>query len=100
MIPRYSLPEMAAVAGAYEILLFISGAAKKQKPLRIPGTFRSDVNDAVDGIRAPKGRARAPNHFDLLQVGQERLLHIPEHARKEWRIKIPTIHQDLHLVGG
>src|SRR5437879_7776202 len=47
---------------------------------------RNDVDDAVHGVRAPERTARAADDFEALDVFDQRVLHIPEHAGEQRRI--------------
>ena len=92
-------PGAAAVAQAGETLLLDAAADIGRGPLTVGRGSGDDVDNAVDGIRAPQRRRRAANDLDALQVRHEDVLRVPEHAREQRRIHAAAVDQHLHLVG-
>src|ERR1700726_1250350 len=92
------LTDFAAVAKTAESILFETAASVEQKPLRLFRAFRADVDHAIDRVRAPERCTRTANNFNLLEIGQKRLLHVPKNAREKGGVETSAIHQHLHLV--
>ncbi len=79
----------------------IGGAAQyRQAALGRRGRARGDVDDAVDGVHAPQGAARAADDLDALDVFQHQVLHVPEHPGEQGRIDRAAIDHHQQLVGG
>ena len=93
------VPQLAAVANSGETLLFGAAAARQQQALGIPGRPGDDVDHSIDRVGAPERRARATDHFDPLDIFQQRVLHVPVHAGEQRRIDAAPIHQDQKFVG-
>src|SRR5690606_15015431 len=51
------------------------------------GMPRDDVDNAVDRIGAPKRGAWPADHFDALDILEQRALHFPEHAGEQRRVE-------------
>ena len=75
-----SVTEFSAIADGPEAAFLVAASRAQQGALRIFGRLGDDVDDAIHGVRAPQRRPRAADHFDPLDVFQQRVLHIPVHA--------------------
>ena len=91
------LVQLDTVAGAKSNFLSAS-TDRKQEPLGILGAFGKDANDAIDGICAPQSSARSADDFDPVNIFQERILHVPEHAGKQRGIYDAAINHHQQLV--
>src|SRR5213594_4467298 len=60
---------------------------------------RNDVDDAVYRVRAPQRAARAADDFYALDVFDQRVLHVPEHAGEQRRIDAAPVNEHEQLVG-
>src|SRR5712664_3632077 len=78
--------------------LLVTNAAFGISAARIERAPRDDVDDAVDSVRAPHGGPGAADHFDALDVLEQRVLRVPEHAGEERRVDSATVDQDEQLV--
>jgi hypothetical protein len=90
----------AAAEAQRSIFLQLSAAAGFQEnTLRFLRRFGDEVDHAIDGVRAPQGASWAADHFDAIDVFQQRVLHVPVNARVERRVHRAPIHQDEEFVG-
>ena len=64
------------------------------------GVARDDVDHAIDGVRSPERAARTANDFDAVQIFDDCVLLVPEHAGKKRRIDDASVHQHQELVSG
>src|SRR5579883_3408580 len=67
--------------------------------LCIPGIFRNDVDDAVNGIGSPERSTRPTDHLNTVNIFKHQILYIPEYSRKYWIIYRPAINHYQKLVG-
>src|SRR6185312_14047024 len=57
-----------------------AAAGLRVNPLRVLGALGNDVDDAVDRVRAPQRAARPADDFDAIDVLEQIVLRVPEHA--------------------
>jgi hypothetical protein len=81
-----------------ETLLDVARAGDDQSAQRLRGFFRDDVDDAIDGVRAPHAPARSANHFDPFDVFQRHVERVPINAAESGRINRAPVDQDDELV--
>ncbi|KAF1858528.1 hypothetical protein Lal_00015045 [Lupinus albus] len=74
-------------------------AQHEQVALRRARVARRHVDDAVDGIHAPQGAAGAADHFDPLDVFQQHVRLVPEHAGEQRGIHGAAVDHHEQLVG-
>ena len=89
-----TLSVAATVAGVEKALIFISSACGNERPTRFVGALRDDVDDAVHGVRPPDGSARSADHFDTIDVFEQRILHLPVGAIEKRRVDGSAIDED------
>src|SRR4051812_47550906 len=90
--------DLPAVPDSAEAVLLKTSSAIQKKSLGFIGAFSPDVDYTVNCVRAPKSSARASNDLNLLDIGQECLLHIPEHTGEKRGVQAPAVHQHLHFI--
>ncbi len=78
--------------------LLVADATFGISAARIERAPRDDVDDAVDGVRAPHGRPGAADHLDALDVLEQRVRRVPKHAGEERCVDSATVDQDEELV--
>src|SRR5689334_18949101 len=86
-----SLAVVAAVAGSTYALVYVPGGCGSQSSVRVLGTLRDDVDDAVDRVCAPNGAAGPANDLDSLDILQQHVLHLPIDTSEERRIDAPPV---------
>ena len=96
-------PHMAALAelGAMAhrgIALAAACAQHGQRALRGLGAARGDVDDAVDGVRAPQRATWPADHLDAVHVLEQDVLRVPQHAGIQGRVEDASVQQHEHLV--
>ena len=79
--------EPPAMAGRGDEPLFAADCQKRRISTRRRGVLRDDVDDAVDGVGTPECAAGAANDFNTIDVGEKSVLHIPEGAGEQWRVR-------------
>lgn len=62
------------------------------------GALRDDIDDAIDGIGAPHGRAGAADDLDPFDILQHEVLGVPVHAREEWTVDAAAVDHHQQLV--
>ncbi len=72
-------PKLAAVAQAGAALIDAAGGAQ-EKPLSLRSVLGDDIDDAVDGIGAPHGAARAADNLDAVDIVERHVDHLPRNA--------------------
>ncbi len=88
-----------AAAPAQRRLAFARAARRRREPaLRIVCRLGDHVDDAIDGVDTPYRTAGAADHLDPLDVLERQVLHVPEHAREQWRVDGATVDQHEELV--
>ncbi len=92
------LAEPSADARAVGKLLLGAAAGRHVDALRVLGLLGDDADDAVDGIGAPQGPARAADHLDPLHVFQEHVLHVPIDAGEDRVVDGAAIDEHQKLV--
>ncbi len=92
--------ELAAVAGGSKPCQLGAAAARDQQSSRILRVLRDDVDHAVDGVGAPQRCPWSADDFDSVDIREQDILHVPEHARKQRGVDGPAVDQDQQLVGG
>jgi hypothetical protein len=75
-----------------------SGADIQQAALRLARLSRNDVDDAVDGVRAPQGRAGAADHLDPVDILGWNRLHVPINPAEQGCVDAAAVDQDEQLV--
>jgi hypothetical protein len=93
------LGDLESVAGAAEGTLLRARASDEVDAQRVLGTLGDDVDDAVDGIGAPEGAARAADHLDAVDILEERVLHVPEDAGMERGVDAAAVDENKEFVG-
>ena len=93
-----SLADGGSVSNASEREVFRAAAADDQEALRVGRRLRDDVDDTVDRVRAPEGRAGSADHLDSLDVFEQRVLELPVDAREERRVDDAPVDEDEELV--
>src|SRR2546425_358713 len=66
--------------------------------LRVFGLLADDVDYAIYCISSPQCSARAPDHFDPIDILEHHILNIPVHTGKQRRIHTSTVDEDQQLV--
>src|SRR5205823_5923206 len=92
---KSAIPKLASISNGGEAPLAGAAAGHNEASLCIPGALGDDVDHAVDGIAAPQRGARAADHFDAVDVFDDGILHVPEHASKQRVVEAAPIHEDL-----
>src|SRR5579884_2140601 len=72
---------------------------RNQRSVRQLGILGNDINDAVDGIRAPYRSTGPANHFNTLDILDRNILDVPEHALKQWGVYDSAIDQNQYILG-
>ncbi len=90
----------AAVAKIRERRILIPAAEREQRALAVARVARDDIDDTVDGVRAPEGRARPADHLDPLDVLERVIEHVPEGAAEQRAVLDATVDHDEQLVRG
>ena len=91
--------ELAAIAESAKRLALVPAARGGQRSLRIFGGLSDDIDNSVDGVRAPKRRAWAADHLDAVDVLEQRVLLLPGHPPVHRRINAPAVHHYQQLIG-
>ncbi len=69
-----------------------------QYTLRIFDLFRDDVDDTIDSVGAPNAGSWPANHFNALNIFENRILRIPVHTRRKRGQDCPAIDHDQQFV--
>ena len=97
--PQVPVARRHAMAKRGKGAFLAAGTGDQQAALSVARPPRDDVDHPVDRVRTPHRRARPANHFDALDVFEQRVLDLPQHAREEVRVHAAAIHQHQQLVG-
>ncbi len=90
--------QFSSGADRSEIVLFQPVAGGHQRALGLSRLFRDDVDDAVHGIRTPKGSARSSDDLHTFNVFQNDVDPIPEDPPEPHVVDRPTVDHHQHLV--
>src|SRR5258708_1080305 len=71
--------EAASVSKARAILT-IAATGDRETSLGLTGRARDDIDHAIDGIDTPQCAPRAADDFDAIDVLEDHILDVPEHA--------------------
>ena len=82
-----------------QLSLFVADPADQQLAVGFVGAAGDDVDHAVDRVGTPQGAARAANDFDAVDVFEQGVLHIPEHAAVQGGVDAAAVDQHQQLVG-
>jgi hypothetical protein len=96
---RKLLAGFPPVAQRAEGFLVVAAARFGVEPLTVLSGVRDDVDHAVHRVRSPDGASRSGDDLDALDVGEQDVLHVPEHARVERRVDAASVDQHEQLVG-
>jgi len=69
-----------------------------ERAARLGGAARDHVDHAVHRIGAPQRGAGTADHLDAIDVVEQRVLRIPEHAGEERRVDRAAVDQHQELV--
>ncbi len=75
-----------------------AGAQRQESSLGDLCRLRQDVDDAVDGIRAPHRCPWSPHDFDAIDVVEHVVLKIPVDAGRDRRVDDATVDEHEQLV--
>ena len=78
--------------------LEIPGSCHEQSALRFRSAPGDYVDHAVHRIGAPQRCARAADHLDPVDIFEQRILGVPEHAREQRRVDSAPVDEDQKLV--
>src|ERR1700730_11757694 len=79
-----AITQCTSVTDRADLSLLTAAACGHQAALRVFGLLGDDIDHAVYCIAAPQRGSRPANHFDPLDVFDDRVLHIPIHSRGQW----------------
>ena len=86
-----------AVARACETLFYGSSPGKRERALGIFGALCDDVDHAIDRVGPPNHASGSSNHFDPVNVFEQRVLHFPVRACEEWRVNRAPIDHNQNI---
>ena len=92
--------QRAAISNAAEPAQLRAAAARQESALSVLRIFGRDVDHSVDRVGAPQGGTRPADDFNPVDVLQERILRVPEHAGVQRRIDRAPVDQHQHFIGG
>ena len=90
---------LATEAARRQVALLVPAADRSVGALGDPGALGDDVDDAVDGVRAPQRRPGAADHLDAVDVVEECVLHVPVDTGEQGGIDAPPVDEDEQRPG-
>ena len=73
-------------------------AGAHEQPLRVGRPLRQDVDHAVDRVGAPHCRPRPSDDLDAIDVFEDEIFGVPDHAGEERVVDRASIHEDEQFV--
>ena len=96
IMPSEDLP---ALPEGGQALAFIPTPYGQDVALGFLRTEGFDIDDTVDGVRAPQGRPRPPGHFYGIKDFNGQVRRIPDHPAEDRGIDFPAVLEDELHVG-
>ncbi len=91
--------EPASIAGGCQAAQLAAATACNQEPAGVLRVLPDHVDHTVDRVGTPQRCPGSADDLDPVDIGEQKVLHIPKHARKQRCIQGPSIDEDEQLVG-